>query len=122
MEVERQVALTLYYLSDEGRLCKTANAFGLSRSCVSITIRGVCYAISMCLGPKYIKFPTTEVAVSDVTLHFFNRYGVPQCLGAIDGTHIETRQPSANSTDYINRNNRFSLNIQACCNSKYCFM
>ena len=27
VEVERQVALTLYYLSDEGRLRKTANAF-----------------------------------------------------------------------------------------------
>ena len=30
-EVERQVALTLYYLSDEGRLRKIANAFGLLR-------------------------------------------------------------------------------------------
>ena len=30
VEVERQVALTLYYLSDEGRLRKTVNAFGLS--------------------------------------------------------------------------------------------
>ena len=29
VDVERQVALTLYYLSDEGRLSKTANAFGL---------------------------------------------------------------------------------------------
>ena len=38
VEVERQVAVTLYYLSDEGRLRKTANAFGLSRSCVSITV------------------------------------------------------------------------------------
>ena len=39
VEVERQVALTLYYLSDEGRLLrKTANAFGLSRSIVSVTV------------------------------------------------------------------------------------
>ena len=29
VDVERQVALTLNYLSDEGRLRKTANAFGL---------------------------------------------------------------------------------------------
>ena len=46
VEVERQVALTLYYLSDEGRLRKTANAFGLSRACVSVTIRRVAYAIT----------------------------------------------------------------------------
>ena len=29
---ETQVAITLYYFSDEGRLRKVANAFGLSRS------------------------------------------------------------------------------------------
>ena len=33
--VVKQVACTLYYLSDEGRLRKTANAFGLSRQVVS---------------------------------------------------------------------------------------
>ena len=36
--VETQLALTLYYLPDEGRLRKTANAFGLSRSCVSVIV------------------------------------------------------------------------------------
>ena len=29
VEVDRQVAATLYYLTDEGRMRKTANAFGL---------------------------------------------------------------------------------------------
>ena len=31
VDVVKQVALTLYYLSNEGRLRKTANAFGVSR-------------------------------------------------------------------------------------------
>ena len=35
VDVETQVALALYYLSDEGRLRKTANAFGLGLSTVN---------------------------------------------------------------------------------------
>ena len=46
VEVERQITLTLYYLSDEGRLRKTANAFGLSRPCILVIVRRVTRAIS----------------------------------------------------------------------------
>lgn len=59
VEVNRQVALTLYSLSDEGILRKTANAFGVSRSNVSITVWRVTH-ITTHLGPKYIKLPLTE--------------------------------------------------------------
>ena len=99
-----------------GRLRKVANAFGLS---ISIIIRRVTYAITTFLGPNYIKLPLTENDVNDKVTHYFS---VPQCLGVIDGTHIEIKQPSINSSEYINRKNRFSLNVQACCDYKYCFM
>ena len=46
IDVARQVAMTLYYLSDEGRLRKTANAFGVSRATVSIVIRRVTRVIA----------------------------------------------------------------------------
>ena len=98
IDVERQVAMTLYYFSDEGRLPKTANAFGVSRPTVSVVIRRVTRAIATFLGPKYIQLPLTEDAVEDKVKNFFDKYSVPQCLGAIDGTHIEIRQPLSNST------------------------
>ena len=88
VDVPKQVALTLYYLSDEGHLRKTANAFGLSRSCVSVVVRRVTDAISRYLGPRYIKLPLTEDAVKEKIAGFYNAFNVPQYLGAIDGTHI----------------------------------
>ena len=63
VDVLKQVAVTLSYLSDEGRLRKTANAFGLSRQVVSKIICKVCKAISIYLGAKYITLPFTEKEV-----------------------------------------------------------
>ena len=54
--------------------------------------------------------------------NFYRLFSIPQCLGAIDCTHIEIKQPIYNSTDFINRKSKFSLNVQACCDYRYCFM
>ena len=122
IDVERQVALTLYYPADKGRMRKTSNAFGLSRPSVSITIRRVCAAICEHLGPLFIRLPTTEAEVKEKTSQFFDRFSLPQCLGAVDGTHIEIKQPSRNATDFVNQKSRFSLNVQACCDCSCQFM
>ena len=122
VNVVKKVACTLYYLSDEGRLRKTANAFGLSKQVVSKIITEVCGAIVKYLGPVYIKAPFTEADVLELTTQFEKAYVIPQCLGAIDGTHIDIKQPTANSTEYTNRKQRFSLNVQAVCDYRYMFI
>ena len=122
VDVTKKVACTLYYLSDEGRLRKTANAFGLSRQVVSKIIRDVCRAMTVHLGSEYIKLPSTVAEMEDLVKNFYNNHGFPQCFGAIDGTHIDIKQPKVNSTDYLNRKHRYSLNVQAVCDYKYTFL
>ena len=68
------------YLSDEGRMRKTANAFGLSRQTVSKIVKEVCQAITVHLGPKYIKLPFTEPGVKELVSQFYSAHGIPQCF------------------------------------------
>ena len=103
VEVDRQVALTLYYLADEGRMRKTANSFRLSRSSVSIIVRRVCRTISKQLGPQLIRLPETEAEVQYKVKKFFDRFQFPQCFCAVDGTHIKLKQPGYSAVDFINR-------------------
>ena len=121
IDVEKQLAVTLYYLSDEGRYRKVVNAFGIGKSTVSETVRRVCRCISIVLGPNYIRLPKPEEEVYDAVANFYDAHGFPQCTGAVDGTHVFIKQPLENATAYIDRKNRYSLNVQASCDYRYCF-
>ena len=76
VEVDRQVALTLYYLADESCMRKTANAFGLSRSSVSIIVRKVCRAPSEHLGPQLTRLPTIGAGIKEKVALFSYQYSL----------------------------------------------
>ena len=84
---------TLYDLMDEGRSRKVANAFGIAKSTVSKIVRRVSKTISLVLGPEYIKLPSTAAEVKSLVSHFYHKYGFPQVLEAVDGTHVDIKQP-----------------------------
>ena len=107
LSVEIHVAITLYYIADEGRMQKMANAFGIAKCTVSVVVRFVTQIISNVMGDS-IKLPKTEEQVKALVTEFYKQHGFPQCLGAVDGTHVPIKRPKENATYFINRKGRYS--------------
>lgn len=67
-------AACIVYLRDDGRLRKTANAFGLSQLSVSQIVRQVCEAITVHLGPRYIRLPETDGEAEEPVAEFLRSH------------------------------------------------
>ena len=122
ISTESQIASFLYYINDEARYRKTANAFGISPGSVSLIIQKIPKSIVEFLGKYYMKLPETAAEVQNLTWKFLEHLRFPQCVGAIDGTHIPIRQPNQNYADYINRKRLTSINVQVLYDYHYCFL
>eukprot|EP00794_Sanderia_malayensis_P020675 gene20675-biopygen17064 len=118
----KKLAMTLYYLKDQGSLRMTSNAFGVAPCTLSLAIRHVCYAIGKVLGPKLIKFPTTKEGLEKLMSNFEEKFGFPMVVGCIDGTHIPVRQPNENPHDYFCYKMKHSINVQAVCDHEGYFL
>ncbi|CAI5971956.1 unnamed protein product [Closterium sp. NIES-64] len=65
----------------------------------------------------WVQFPTEDVR-EEMALDFRAIKGVPNVIGAIDGTHIELRGMEAHCGDYYNRKQVYSVQLQVTCDSK----
>lgn len=65
---------------------------------------------------EFIKFPETEEEMSATAIQFA-KYGFPNVISAIDGTHITIRPPSSNKADYCSRKHDFAINLTATCDA-----
>ena len=101
--VETQVAVTLYYLANEGRMRKGN---------FSNVICRVTFVVSERLEPKYIVLPKRKEEFEERARNIYYRYGFPQCIGAADGAHIKIKRPVDNPTDYVNRKGNFTLIVK----------
>lgn len=43
---------------------------------------------------------------------FYLSHGFPQCLRAVDGSHVNIKKPMTNTDDYMHRKGHYSFNVQ----------
>ena len=96
-----------------------AAVFGVGQTTVHrylhLFVKAICKKRS-----KYIKWysPLEAAILADETKQ---RYGYPQAIGAIDGTHIPVTAPEDGKSDYICRKGYPSIVLQAVADCRYTF-
>lgn len=87
VSVEKRVTVTLWKLATNVEYRTIGALFGIGRSTVGKVVLETCNAISQHLLPKYVAIPE-GAKLRELVDGYEGRWGCPQAVGAIDGTHI----------------------------------
>ena len=89
---------------------------------MSIEQYRICLALAGLLYVcEVIHYTVNAIVQKEVINGFETKWGFPQCVGAIDGSHIPVQAPLLNHTDYFNRKGWYSMLIQAVVDHRYLF-
>ena len=121
LTVEHRVALVLYHLASGANYLTVGNVFGVSRTSVCFAVHRVTRAIVDHLLPDIIRYPEGG-RFQEVLNGFEEKWGFPQCIGAIDGTHIPITPPAHCRSDFCNRKGWYSVNAQCIVDYQYLFI
>jgi hypothetical protein len=119
--VEKKVVVTLYKLMHGASIPLVADKAALGKSTVGDILRQVCSAISVNFG-HLIAWPVGR-RLPKVAGGFQSKQGLPNCIGAIDGSHVYIASPSNTivAADHRNRLKSFSILLQGVVDSKCYF-
>ena len=118
--VEHRVAISLWCLATSCEYRTISHLFGIGRSTVCKVVHDTVNAIVKNLKYRYIYFPIEE-AKKKIINGFETKWRFPQCVGAIDGSHIPIQAPLLNRTDYFTCKGCYSMLIQAVVDHRYLF-
>ncbi|KAM3849596.1 uncharacterized protein ACN63O_002484 [Diretmus argenteus] len=109
--VEQRVAICIWRLATNVEFRTIAHLFGVGQSTAVTIANDVASVIANYMLPLYIRTPS-EDEFKVIIQGFRDRWGFPQCGGAIDGTHIGILAPTDSPADYYNRKGFHSVILQ----------
>ena len=112
ISVEQRVAIAIWRLATNAEYRTIGHLFGVSRSSVCGIVNEVCAAIVSQMMHRFICLPTRD-KLEEIVAGLRDRWGFPQCAGAVDGTHIPIIAPAEYHADYHNRKGWYSILMQA---------
>ena len=119
LSVGIQIFATLRYLATGSFQEVTAYLHGISKPSVYRSVHAVCTSFCNYVD-QWIKFPGTDrdIHVRQTKQGFFELCGIPNVLGAIDGTLIPIKRPEIDEHLYVCHQGYHAINVQAVCDSR----
>ncbi|XP_036144342.1 putative nuclease HARBI1, partial [Monomorium pharaonis] len=97
-----------------------ADRFNVGKGTAWRSVRRVVNALYAKVG-TFIKWPSRQEAIQIIEI-IEHRYGFPDVIGAVDGTHIKITAPKCNSELYVNRKGFHSIQLQVICDEQLRFI
>ncbi|XP_065287552.2 uncharacterized protein [Dermacentor albipictus] len=98
-----------------------ALAFRVGISTADIIIRETCKVLWEILQPICLKVPTTS-DWQKVAEGFFEKWNFPNCVGAVDGKHVQIQAPPNSGSLYFNYKGTYSIVLMAIADSNLKFI
>ncbi|XP_060776402.1 uncharacterized protein LOC132885894 [Neoarius graeffei] len=109
---QKQVAIAIWKLATGGEYRTISHLFGVGVSTVFNCVQDFCNTVIKVLLPAHITCPDAE-RLAEMAALFQSHWRVPQCVGAIDGSHIPIIAPEEYPRDYYNWKGWHSVVLQA---------
>ena len=117
--VGERLVLTIRFLAMGETFSSLNLQFRISERAISYIVDSVSKAIVSYIGKEYIKLPSCSREWLQISKTFLSRWNFPNCLGAIDGKHIQIRPPSDTGAEYFNYKKTFSIILLAIAGPDY---
>ncbi|KAL7725835.1 hypothetical protein ACLKA6_015917 [Drosophila palustris] len=99
---KKRIAIALYTLGSSAEYRAIGSMFGVSSNSVCNIQHEFCRALVLEFTDEYLTPNFLTDSYVDECVQGFEAIGFPQCLGAIDGCHIEIDPPAAEAVDHHN--------------------
>lgn len=97
-----------------------ALAYRVGESTVYKVVKETCDTLINVLAPLYLRTPTRE-EWKKICSGFWSNWNFPNCVGAVDGKHVQIDAPPNSGSLYYNYKKTFSIVLMAACDYEYKF-
>nr|XP_023697245.1 protein ANTAGONIST OF LIKE HETEROCHROMATIN PROTEIN 1-like [Paramormyrops kingsleyae]XP_023697246.1 protein ANTAGONIST OF LIKE HETEROCHROMATIN PROTEIN 1-like [Paramormyrops kingsleyae] len=118
--VEKRVGIALWKLATNSEYRSVSHLFGVGIATACHCLQDFCNAVIKVLLPLHIALPNDRKLV-EMADFFAHRRGTPQCVGAIDSSHIPIIAPEEYPQDYCNQKGWHSIILQGVVDGKGLF-